>query len=269
MVQDDIGSASPEPQPTAKPRQRVRTEIEFPYADLPAAVDLVQRIHSHAGTACDDQEIAAWLDMSVNGGTFRARRSSAGMFGLIEASGRRLTLTQLGIRVTDDSDRGARGEAFLKPELFAKMYDQWRGQALPPPAAIERQMGELGVPPKQKTRARQVFQKSAQYAGFIDASSGRFVKPTGNGIERQPAPSEKTKEGTGRSGDGGGDGDDPPPRHPLVEGMFQSLPLNGQSWTLDEAADWLHAAAYNLRFAYKLKGKITVDIKVERQGETN
>jgi hypothetical protein len=46
--------------------------------------------------------------------------------------------------------------------------------------------------------------------------------------------------------------------------MFQSLPSNGQSWTLEEAADWLHAAAYNLRFAYKLKGKITVDIKVEQ-----
>jgi hypothetical protein len=47
--------------------------------------------------------------------------------------------------------------------------------------------------------------------------------------------------------------------------MFQSLPPNGQTWTLDEAADWLHAAAYNLRFAYKLKGKIKIEIEVERQ----
>jgi hypothetical protein len=39
--------------------------------------------------------------------------------------------------------------------------------------------------------------------------------------------------------------------------------------TLDEAADWLHAAAYNLRFAYKLKGKITVDIKVEQPAGQN
>ena len=38
---------------------------------------------------------------------------------------------------------------------------------------------------------------------------------------------------------------------------------NGKPWTLDEAADWLHAAAYNLRFAYKLKGKITIDIKID------
>jgi hypothetical protein len=49
--------------------------------------------------------------------------------------------------------------------------------------------------------------------------------------------------------------------------MFQSLPENGKPWTLDEAADWLHAAAYNLRFAYKLKGKITIDIKIEQPNE--
>jgi len=69
----------------------------------------------------------------------------------------------------------------------------------------------------------------------------------------------------GRIGSGSGGGDNTPPRHPLIEGMFQSLPANGQPWTLDEAADWLHAAAYNLRFAYKLKGKIKIDIHVERQ----
>jgi hypothetical protein len=45
------------------------------------------------------------------------------------------------------------------------------------------------------------------------------------------------------------------------------LPPNGQPWTVDEAADWLHAAVYNLRFAYKLKGKLTVDIKVEQPGD--
>jgi hypothetical protein len=44
-----------------------------------------------------------------------------------------------------------------------------------PPPAIERQVVDLGVSPKQKERARQTFMKSTQYAGFIDASTGRFV----------------------------------------------------------------------------------------------
>jgi len=35
------------------------------------------------------------------------------------------------------------------------------GNALPPPPAIERQMEQRGVSPKQKERARQTFMKSA------------------------------------------------------------------------------------------------------------
>jgi hypothetical protein len=254
MVQDETGVATPTPE---QPQQRIQTEIEFPYADLEAAVEIVRQIHSRAGSSCEDEEAAAWLDMSVHGGTFRSRRSSARMFGLIEASGRRLTLTPLGHRVADDNDRAARAEAFLRPQLFSTMYDQWRGQVLPPPAALERQMGDLGVPPKQKMRARQVFQKSATYAGFIDGTSGRFVRPSSGSVapDREPAPLEKAK---------GGGGGDEPPRHPLIEGLFQSLPKEGEIWTVQDAAEWLEAAAVNLRIAYKFKGRIKVT--VEGQG---
>ncbi len=263
MVQDDTGAASPEPQATtesAQATQRVQTEIEFPYADLPAAVDLAQRIHSHAGSSCEDEEIAAWLDMSVNGGTFRSRRSSARMFGLIEASGRRLTLTQLGLRINDDNDRAARVEAFLKPKLFARMYDQWRDQALPPRTEIERQIGELGVPPKQKTRARQVFQKSAQYAGFIDANSGRFVKPSGGSPERPPV-SEGSKGSDGKAGgDSGGQGGNDPPRHPFIEGLLRTLPDpdSEAEWPLDKRVKWLQTAANIFDLIYKGEGGIDV-----------
>jgi hypothetical protein len=75
------------------------------------------------------------------------------------------------LRARDKRCRAARVEAFLNVELFRAMYD-----ALPPPA-IERQVAQLGVSPKQTERARQTFMKSAQYAGLIDASPGRFVKP--------------------------------------------------------------------------------------------
>jgi hypothetical protein len=82
--------------------------------------------------------------------------------------------------------------------------------------------------------------------------------------ERREPPKPDESERRPDGGSGGSDGGTPP-RHPLIEGMFQSLPPNGQTWTLDEAADWLHAAAYNLRFAYKLKGKIKIEIEVEHQ----
>ena len=263
MVDDDVSAneARQEPsEPAEQTAQHVRSKIEFPYSDLETAVALARSLHSNAGSSCEDGELAAWMNMSESGGTYRARRAAARMFGLVDASSPgRLSLTAMGRRIVDD-DRAARVEAFLKPALFAALYEQYRGQTLPPTPTIERHIERLGVPPKQKMRARQVFQGSAHYAGFVDASSGRFRKPGTGGPTPETTSSTEATKGTG---DGGGD-DGTPPRHPLIEGMFQSLPLNGQTWTLDEAADWLHAAAYNLRFAYKLKGKITIDIKIEQ-----
>jgi hypothetical protein len=52
--------------------------------------------------------------------------------------------------------------------------------------------------------------------------------------------------------------------HRIGHAQFDDLAADQH---VDEAADWLHAAAYNLRFAYKLKGKIKVEITVERQAE--
>jgi hypothetical protein len=51
-----------------------------------------------------------------------------------------------------------------------------------------------------------------------------------------------------------------------MEGLFQSLPPDGHPMTLEEAADWLQAAACNLRFAYKFQGRIKVTI--EDQGSS-
>jgi len=113
-------------------------------------------------------------------------------------------LTQLGRDVLDNSgkERAGRITAFLNVELFSAMYEQFKGNALPPPPAIERQVEQLGVSPKQKERARQTFMKSAQYAGFIDASSGRFVKP-GIAVRDEPAP---LKPDEGKKGNSGNDG---------------------------------------------------------------
>jgi hypothetical protein len=114
--------------------------------------------------------------------------------------------------------------------------------------------------------------RSARQAGFFAHGEDRLVRPsfpTGGPGTRPIDGANEDGQNKGKLGGGGSGGDGTaPPRHPLIEGMFQSLPENGTPWTLDEAADWLHAAAYNLRFAYKLKGKITIDIKIEKPSET-
>ncbi len=60
--------------------------------------------------------------------------------------------------------------------------------------------------------------KSAQYAGFVDSATGRFVKP---GIVRRDEPpgiGERKRRGRGN------DGNEPPGQHPFVQGLLKELP---------------------------------------------
>jgi hypothetical protein len=251
--------------PQTKPKQtRQRSTVPFAYIDLQGVMEVAVAIHEHVGNGdCDEHQLSAWLRKSQKSSGFRSVWSTARLFGLIETENSRFRLSLLGRRAVDPAqERNAKAKAFLTVPLYDAVFEKYKGGVLPPAAALEREIVEIGVAEKQKRTARQVLERSAQYAGFFEHGKDRLVMPGISPDERREPPKTDESERRG-SGDKGGGGDGETPRHPLIEGMFQSLPPNGQSWTLEEAADWLHAAAYNLRFAYKLKGKITVDIKIE------
>lgn len=257
--------------PQTKPKQtRQRSTVPFAYIDLETVMEVPIAIHDHVGSGdCDEHQLSAWLKKSQKSSGFRGLWSTARLFGLIETENGKFRLSTLGRRAVDQAqERDAKAKAFLTVPLYNKLFEHYKGVALPPPSALERELVQIGVAEKQKHTARLVLERSAQYAGFFEHGKDRLVMP---GITpdnpKDPKP-EDSDQHRGGGGKGGGDGgDETPPRHPLIEGMFQSLPARGQSWTLDEAADWLHAAAYNLRFAYKLKGKITINITIEQPSE--
>ena len=61
---------------------------------------------------------------------------------------------------------------------------------MPPAAALSRDMVTLGVSEKQKDRARLVFERSAEQAGFFEQGNQRLVM---QGVAYQPeAPQERT-----------------------------------------------------------------------------
>lgn len=192
-------------------RKRDRTLIEFPYTDLTRGAELTATLGQAGGKVWIEQkQLAVAMDMSANGGTFRSRLSAAKMFGFIETEAGKVRLSDLGIRLLDEStERVAKVEAFLNVPLYRAMYDSYNGFALPPAAAIERQMISMGVPPKQAERARQAFASSAQAAGYI-ASNGRFSKPM---VAPAEAKDEKSKDASGGNGGGG----EPPEEPPVTE----------------------------------------------------
>lgn len=178
------------------------------------------------------------------------------MFGLIDTGQGRATITELGRDALNGSarERAARVQAFLNPELFSRMYEQNKGHTLPPPAAVERQMEQMGISPKQKERARQTFVKSATYAGFIDQATGRFVKP---GITARDEVSPPPNPDEGKKRNSSNDGGEPPELHPFVQGLLKELPKAGEIWPEDKRKLWLSTADSIFKMIYK-DGKLPV-----------
>jgi hypothetical protein len=209
--------------------------------------------------------LAVWMGQTASGGTFRTRLGAARLFGLIETGQGRATLTQLGRDALDSSgsEKGARVTAFLNVELFRAMYEQFKGNMLPPSPAIERQMEQLGVSPKQKERARQTFMKSAQHAGFIDSATGRFVKP---GIPQKDESSRPQVKAEVQQGSGDGGGTDELGLDPLLIALLKKVPSPEKGWPAPARVRWFRTFAMNVSQIYDGEGE-PVEMKIELDKE--
>ena len=121
-------------------------------------------------------------------------------------------------------------------------------------------MVEFGVPVKQKERARQVFQKSADRAQFIDQSSGRLIKPSITAPPPRADDPPPPPHSGGGNGNGGGDGTR---FHPFVQGLLDELPNTDAfaKWSIEDQAEWLRTAAGIFKLMSKQKGRIEVSVK--------
>jgi hypothetical protein len=236
--------------------KRERSTIEFPYMGLEDAVTIARGIHSTTGShTCQHDQLAAAVGMSMNSSGYRMRLSAARLFGFIESdrSGGGVRLTELGQMVVDSTqEREAKAKAFLNVPLFKRLFETKRGQLLPPPAALEREMAGMGVSQKQTERARQVFQRSAEYAGFFEMDRSRLIMPPGIGNEAPP-PVEESKP-LEKNGGGGPPTDGPGPGvDPIIRGLLARLPKSGAVWPEAERELWLKLLAGSFQLIYKDK----------------
>src|SRR5207237_1416569 len=150
-----------------------------------------------------------------------------------------VSLTSLGTRICDpQQEQAAKADAFLTVPLYKQVYEQFKGASLPPASGLETTMGNLGVAPKQKGNARQVFHRAATQAGFFAFGPARLVYPPIKGASgagepnRSEAdlgkPAEKSKNNDNGSG-GGGDG----PQHPFITGLIKTLPEADSDWPME------------------------------------
>lgn len=221
-------------------QKRERSSIGFPYNDLDTAIVVAKAIHENAGLSCETDQLAAYMKQSATSGSFRLSVSNARMFGLTENEKGRVTLTELGRRIVDPAqEQRARVEAFLAVPLYRALYEKFKGHALPPSAALEREMATMGVSSKQTDRARQAFDRSATQAGFFEHGKDRLVMPAFQmGSPQGEASTAPPSRSVSSSGNDGGDGLDP-----FIQGLLRTLPPTGGEWPVEQRAKWLQTAA--------------------------
>jgi hypothetical protein len=258
--------------PGSSKRVYDQSTIQFPYGDLNDAVVVANGIMKCGGVACQPDQLAASLGQEPTSGNFRQKIATARTFGIIETIRGRYQLTELGFAIADKGrEKVARVEAFLSVPLYRRVYEEFRNKQLPPrPQALEHAFVGFGVARKQKERARQAFDRSAQQAGFFDqAGRDRLIRPSG-GSTSQPSFEEEggsarietdTDAETASHGGGGSNGGGGGRRgrlHPFIQGLLDSLPEPETNWAEEGRAKWLQAAANIFDLMYKGDANITV-----------
>jgi hypothetical protein len=192
------------------------------------------------------------------------------MFGLISGEKGSLQLTDLGLRVIDpQSEKAARSESFLLVPLYKAIYEAYKGQMLPGNPALEAQIEKLGVAPKQKDKARQVFQRSATQAGYFAFGNNRLVQPQlkagAADVKQQKTELEVNPGGgagaNGGSGSGGGGGL-PPDLNPFIKGLLDELPPAKTVWSAEGRKNWLIGAASIFNLIYKVDSADDFDLSI-------
>jgi hypothetical protein len=265
MTAEHKVNADPAPDGPSEAQKKLQSTIQFPYGDLDDAVDFAKAIHAVGGQSCGIDQVAGYLKQVPSSGAFRLRLSYPRIFGITENERGTVRLTELGKRVVDaQQEAAARVEAFLHVPLYKAIFDNYKGYTLPPPAALEREMANLGVSPKQTDKARQAFERSAKQAGFTWAGPDRLVMPAmkdkgeNAGAPPESKPLENGTPGADQRGKrGGGGGGEPPDRNELMGMLLRFLPNDGLD--NEQLARWLRAAEINLRMAYNTTGSIKIE----------
>ena len=247
-------------------RKRERSSIGFPYMDLNDALVAATAIHENVGTGpCSSDQLAAWVGQSPASSAFRVRMSTSRLFGLVDTkSGDSILLTELGRMAVDPTrEQEARANAFLRVPLYQALFEKFKGTVLPPTAALEREIVSLGVAEKQKSRARQVFERAAEQGGFFLSGPDRLVKP---GIsQRDTPPPEPEKDINIGTGGGGGDDNLPPGIDLIITGLLKRLPKSGDVWPVAERKLWLELLSGSFDLIYKTEDKANMSPNVDQE----
>ena len=207
----------------SKKRSYQVSAFRFPYYTLADSVVAAKVIHERGGGVATRDQLAAFLDYSsTNNGAYLNRVAAAKLFGLIISEGSQFRLTQRATAILmpayrEDAPR-ALAEAFLSVPLFKAVYEECKGQQLPPEFGLKNLLrNKLSVGPSVLDTAVRTLMASAEDAGFFATRGSRThlimpaVAPTTPPEQSTEAADDNTNIDM-RGGGGGGNNYIPPPQ---------------------------------------------------------
>lgn len=233
--------------------ERGRSTIGFPYDDLESAITVATEVHHTYGGQATMSQLAASLGQTVKSGAFRVKVSAARLFGLVTVGRDTATLSELGRRILDPQvAASAASEAFLNVPLYSALYERFKDGTLPDDTGLSAAIAELGVTAKQVQTARQVFQRSAQQAGFFRFGNRRLVLPAAVVANSEPAQVAPLESEHARKDER--PATDDLVKHPFILGLLRELPDLKDPFPQDARDTWLAAAKISFDLIY---GKVS------------
>ena len=246
-TQTEAAGATPDTSSTGSNSDKTEKELStigFPYHHMEEALALARALSALGVPATRDQ-LAGAMSVPLNS-TFIGKINSARTFGLIETGGGKVKLSQVGhdaISADAATSRAALAKSFLTVPLYTATYTEFRGRTLPASKGLENAFRSFGVSVKQCEKARQIFLKSAAFAGFFPNGRDRLIEPVLMGPPiPSPAPSPR-REGSSIPDEIVRPAPvkemNSPLNEPRIIGLLNRLPETGTEWGYERRLRWL------------------------------
>ncbi|GAA3741468.1 hypothetical protein GCM10022239_16410 [Leifsonia bigeumensis] len=175
-----MATSTDEEEPLGARRKARLSQADVPSYSITEALRVPNALRDEYGKqATRPLMVAAALNMSPTGGTFRMITGAAVAYGLTDgaAQGETIGLTGLGRRAvaptSEGDDRAALREAVLQPRVVRQFLEKYDSSKVPSRAIALNVLEDMEVPGDVTERALDMILENARVAGFIQEINGQ------------------------------------------------------------------------------------------------
>lgn len=159
--------------------------IEYPKGNFKSSLELAEAVSSLGGS-CDRESCAHKMGLKMSG-AFSTKIGTTVKFELITNEKGKLQITELYKLIknayNDDERKKFETDSFLKPGVFNKLYERFKGSELPISMLSKLLIREYDVEEKQAASVARYFIDGMKYLGLLDENNFLSSKSVGESNE--------------------------------------------------------------------------------------